>query len=505
MQGSRTAPVAVRVRGLGWRHPGRRAWALRGVDLDVAAGERVLLLGPSGAGKSTFLAALAGLLDPETGDVEGEVLLDGVPATSAQDRAGLLRQDPQTQLVMTRAGDDVAFGLENRGVPTDRLWARVEESLALVGWRYDLDRSTSALSGGEAQRLALAGVLAPAPGLLLLDEPTADLDPDGADHLRTALRDALQASGSTCVVVEHRVGPTLPLVSRVLVLEPGGGIVADGPAEQVLAAHGAGLAADGVWVPGHEPRLSRRSSRPAGEVLLRARDVDSGRFTPSARRLAADLEVRAGEAAAVLGPNGSGKTTLALLLGGLQAPAAGGVRATDDLCEAAGAAPRLRPRPLHAWPARTLTRAVGNVLQAPEDTFLARTVHDELALGPRRQGRDEAGTAAVVQRLLASLRLEHLAQAHPFSLSGGEARRLSVAAALTTSPPVLVLDEPTSGQDAVTWAELVGLLADLRDAGSAVVAVTHDLPLVDALADRVLRTEEHDGVPGDPDVRSSPS
>ena len=499
----------VRVRGLGWRHPGRRAWALRGVDLEVAAGERVLLLGPSGAGKSTLLAALAGLLDPETGDLEGEVLLDGVPAVSARSRAGLLRQDPQTQLVMTRAGDDVAFGLENRGTPADRIWPRVHETLALVGWRYAPDRSTAALSGGEAQRLALAGVLAPAPGLLLLDEPTADLDPDGADLLRAALRDGLDATGSTCVVVEHRVGPTLPLVSRVVVLEPGGGVVADGDPAQVLAARGEELAAAGVWVPGREPRPSRRAVRAPGEVLLTTSAVDSDRFSPGARRVAADLAVRAGEATAVLGPNGSGKSTLALVLGGLEPPDAGEVRATDALAAAARAGRGDRARPLHAWPARTLARAVGNVLQAPEDTFLARTVAEELALGPRRQGRGQQETGEVVDRLLASLRLTSLARAHPFSLSGGEARRLSVAAALVSAPPVLVLDEPTSGQDSVTWAELVGLLADLRDAGRAVVAVTHDLPLVEALADRVLRTGEDDppgggAPPGAPDAQSEP-
>src|SRR2546430_9192886 len=159
----------LQLTGFGWRYAGRRAWALRGVDLRIERGERVLLLGPSGVGKSTLLAALAGLLTEDSGEREGEIFVDG--------RAGILFQDPQSQLVMARCGDDVAFGPENVGVRTEEIWPRVHEAVASVGFGYPLDRSTHALSGGEQQRLALAGVLAPPPSLLLLDQPTANPDP----------------------------------------------------------------------------------------------------------------------------------------------------------------------------------------------------------------------------------------------------------------------------------------------------------------------------------------
>ena len=173
-------PAWVELRGWGWRHAGRKDWALRGVDLVVEPGERVLLLGPSGAGKSTLLAALAGLHDPETaGEPEGELLVDGRPAREVRLRTGLVLQDPETQIVMARAGDDVAFGLENRAFPEEQIWQQVARSLLTVGFPYALDRSTAELSGGEKQRLAIAGVLALGPGLLLLDEPTANLDPAG--------------------------------------------------------------------------------------------------------------------------------------------------------------------------------------------------------------------------------------------------------------------------------------------------------------------------------------
>jgi energy-coupling factor transport system ATP-binding protein len=224
---TRLSEPAVLARAWGWRHPGRKAWALRGVDLRIDEGERVLLLGASGAGKSTLLLALAGLLDPTGGEAEGELRVEG--------RAGLVLQDPETQLVMARAGDDVAFGLENRCVPTAEIWPRVHRALADVGFPYPEDRATAALSGGEKQRLAIAGILALRPLVLLLDEPTANLDPDGARAIRGVLGRIAERRDVTMVVVEHRVAEVLPLIDRVIVIEAGGGVVADGPPEAVFA------------------------------------------------------------------------------------------------------------------------------------------------------------------------------------------------------------------------------------------------------------------------------
>src|SRR2546421_8098419 len=210
----------IRLSGFGWRYAGRRAWALRDVDLRIERGERVLLLGLSGAGKSTLLAALAGLLSEASGERAGELAVDG--------RAGILFQAPQTQLVMARCGDDVAFGPENLGVPAAEIWPRVHGSVASVGFDHPLDRATHALSGGEQQRLALAGVLALRPSVLLLDEPTANLDPSGAALIRSALTGLTTLTGltaragpTTMVLVEHRVAESLPLIDRVVVLEPG--------------------------------------------------------------------------------------------------------------------------------------------------------------------------------------------------------------------------------------------------------------------------------------------
>ncbi|NHC45719.1 ABC transporter ATP-binding protein [Motilibacter aurantiacus] len=475
-------PVAVEARGWGWRHAGRKAWALRGVDLSVAPGERVLVLGPSGAGKSTLLAALAGVLDPSTGEEqEGELLLDGVPAREARGRAGLLMQDPQAQLVMARAGDDVAFGLENTAVPAGLIWPRVDAALEAVGFPYGRDRPTAALSGGEAQRLALAGAVAMEPGLLLLDEPTANLDPEGADLVRAGVRRVLDATGPSLLVVEHRVAPWLPLVDRVVVLAPGGGVLADGPPSRVLTGSvGSALAADGVWVPGREPAPPPRTPAQPGDELVRAAAV-THRHSPGAppRPDRVDLALREGEAVSVTGRNGAGKTTLSLVLGGLLRPSAGSVTAAPAL-----SADR---RPLWKWRAAALASRVGTVFQQPERQFLTGRVRDEVALGPRRAGVPAQEADARADELLDRLGLLRLARANPHTLSGGEQRRLSVATTLAAAPRVLVLDEPTFGQDARTWAELVALLRGLLDAGTAVCAVTHDRAFVDALAGREVR------------------
>ena len=457
----------VELRGFGWRHAGRRAWAVRDVDLTIEHGERVLLLGPSGAGKSTLLTALAGLLPDDSGEPAGTVTIDGLEPRAARDRVGIVFQDPQTQLVMARSGDDVAFGLENRGVPAAAIWPRVSDALDRVGFPYPITRSTGALSGGEAQRLALAGVLALRPGLRLLDEPTANLDPAGSQLVREAIVRS-RDEDTTLIVVEHRVAEALPLVDRVVVLEPGGGIRADGAPELVFAAYGDRLAAEGVWVPGFTiPPL--KAGVPAAGELARATGVTVG------QRLApVSIGVGEGEVLAVTGPNGAGKSTLALVLGGLLAPTGGQVTAFGD------------PRPPHRWKATTLTGRIGSVFQNPEHQFVTARVADELAIGPRRLGRGDAEIRETVDALLDRLRLTRLAQANPYTLSGGEARRLSVATALATAPRLLVLDEPTFGQDRRTWIELVTLLATLRDEGHAVVAITHDDDFVRTLADRTF-------------------
>lgn len=451
------------------------------------AGERVLLLGASGSGKSTLLAALAGVLGgDDDGDAAGALTVGGRDPRDVRGAAGLVLQDPESQVIMSRIGDDVAFGCENLGVPREQLWMRVREALDLVGLTLPLEHPTDALSGGQKQRLALAGALAMRPGLLLLDEPTANIDPEGVRDVRDAVAAVLAGTGSTAVIVEHRVEAWLDVVDRIVVLGADGGIVADGDPRSVLAAQGAALAAAGVWVPGHEPRIARRLGPAGRSALVTGESLTLARVPghPLVATLAGplNLTVSAGDALALAGPNGSGKTTLALTLGGLIAPAAGEVRASPALADDRGLQP-IR------WRSRELVSRIGSVFQAPEHQFLTPTVRDELELGPRTLKLPDSEVSERTDDLLARLGLESLAAANPFTLSGGQKRRLSVGAVLATRPRVLVLDEPTFGQDALTWAALVELLEQLRSEGTAVVAATHDLRFVDAIGADVLALE----------------
>jgi energy-coupling factor transport system ATP-binding protein len=439
----------------------------------------VLLLGPSGSGKSTLLHALAGVLGDDEGDATGALLVDGAAPADARGRTALMLQDPASQLVLTRVGDEVAFGCENLGVPRDEIWRRVGEALELVGLGdLPLDAGTATLSGGQQQRLALAGLLAMRPGALLLDEPTASLDPDGVVEVRDAVARVADATGATLVVVEHRVAVWRDLVDRVIVLGASGRVVADGPVDRVLDLGGAALARDGVWVPGHPPATPVRRRPASVEPLLAATRLEVGR--PRGPVIGVpDASLAAGAMLAVRGRNGSGKSTLALTLAGLLPPVSGEVAAAPPLAQGAGASPA-------RWSSRQLLTRIGTVFQNPEHQFLTSSVRAELEVGPRALGLDPAAIAVRVDPILDRLRLGRLADANPFTLSGGEQRRLSVATALATAPRVLVLDEPTFGQDSRTWSELVALLAEQLDAGTAVVAVSHDVELADALADTEL-------------------
>lgn len=464
--------VRARVRGLRWRPTGRATPTVEGLDLAVGAGERLGLVGPSGAGKSTVLHALAGVLgDPLPGELSGSVHVAGA--------VGFVPQDPGSAVVASRIGRDVAFGPENAGLPRAEIWRRAGEALDRVGLRYPTSRPTSALSGGELQRLALAGALARAPGLLLLDEPTALLDPAAAAEVREAVVGALEGTDTSLVVVDHHVGPWLEHLDRIVVLGPGGRITHD---VEPVALRGDidgdpglrdELSRAGVWLPGVPPPVPldvpaslAAPDGPGPAVVVDRLRVDlvtrglRGRTTTRALD-GVDARLPAGRLTAVTGPSGAGKSTLVAAVAGHLRPTAGDVRGT----------------PGHAAPSRDLARSCGWVPQHPEHGLLALRVRDEVELTGRR-----LGVPVDADEVLALLRLDHLADAHPFRLSGGEQRRLALAAALAHRPGLVLLDEPTVGQDRQTWAAVAGWAVAAARHGATVAASTHDAHLA-ALAD----------------------
>lgn len=510
----------IELNNFSWHHPGRPEPVISGLNLTINPGEKILLLGTSGAGKSTLLHAIAGVLHDDDGEsAGGTITINGQAPAEARGTAGMMQQDPESSIVMATVGNDVAFGPENLRVPREEIWGRVTEALTAVGLNdLPLDHPSSALSGGQKQRLGLAGILSMHPGAMILDEPTANLDPSGVREVRDSILSAAEATGATLLVVEHRVSIWAPHMDRIIVLGTGGTITHDGAPDTVLSQARQELIDAGVWVPNYVPRAPQTGSdnqgSEHGEALLRAENLSITRAQPTPKQRRArrrtikrlgdtpapaptdlpvlrggiNLTLHAGEHLSVLGPNGAGKSTLALTLAGLLTAPAGTLTATDALRshggDHGGDHGGERENRAHwdvpTWtPAQMLSR-IGYVFQEPEYQFIRGTVREELELGPRRLAAlnrvplDEDKLAARTDELATRLRLNHLLDANPFTLSGGEKRRLSVASALATAPKILILDEPTFGQDARTWAELVDLIRELLAGGTAVISITHD-------------------------------
>ena len=518
--------AVLRFDNWGYRHASRKYFSVRGLNLTVEAGQRVLLLGASGIGKSTILEGAAGLLgsngyerqdpgqedgimvDAEGGATEGHVFVDDVPVREAIGRVGLVLQDPDAQAVFQRLGDNVAFGPENLHVERGEIWRRVDSSLAAVGLQgLQLHRSVTHLSGGQMQRLALAGALAMRPSVLLLDEPTANLDPDGVTQVVTAVRDVLDEFRSTMVLVEHHAEPWIDLIDRVIVLgsqtdqDAANGqerhtvIMADGTPDEVFRDPNLDFARLGIWVPRRYMRGECRigaihtGSEPdypacegTGEPVLCTKNLAIGR-NGKAVATGIDLAFKQGQITALVGANGAGKSTLALTLAGLLEPVDGEVSASGEL--AAGA------HGVHPgdWKSTELASRISYVFQNPEHQFATGSVFDEVMLGPLRVGVEESQARERARTLLRRFDLLRYENANPYTLSGGEKRRLTVAAALASAPRVLILDEPTFGQDRCTWMQMVQLIHGLRSDGVSIIVVTHDRELVTALGARVIELQ----------------
>jgi energy-coupling factor transporter ATP-binding protein EcfA2 len=456
----------------------------------------VIVAGPSGAGKSTLLRAMAGLLLTSShGDLSGQALVGGDAAGTTPGRVALLVQDPLAGVVADTVGRDVAFGLENQRVSRTTIWPRVRVALEQSGFPYDEGHPTAALSGGETQRLVLAGALALDSSVLLLDEPTSMLDAESAAAVHAAVRRQTAVRGSTLVVVEHHLEPWLDFADRLIVLDGAAGLVADGRPAAVLEEHGRRLAALGVWVPGQPPPTAAQldsnlvePSEVAPPILVEARDVGvrlrtalAGRRTETTVALdGVEATLSAGRALAVTGPSGAGKSTLVSVLAGLERPTSGNV-------EAAASWEDRRGRQPSRWRSRDLARRLAWVPQLPELGMVTTTALDEVMATSRAVGLDEDRSRRRAGGLLEALGLSHLSDTSPYRLSGGEQRRLMVAAALAHGPAGVLFDEPTVGQDRLTWAAVVGAISSARSAGAGIAIATHDNDAVEATASDRIR------------------
>jgi energy-coupling factor transport system ATP-binding protein len=430
------APALVAFERFSYWYPGGEEAALREVGLEVCAG-LTLLAGPSGGGKSTLLRAFNGLVPHfHGGRVAGSARIAGLdllatPTSRLARSVGFVFQNPEAQFVHATVEHDVAFGLENTAVPRPEMIDRVEEAMAAVGVLELRQRRIATLSGGERQRVALAGAIALRPALVVLDEPTSQLDQAGARALAAAcvrLRDA----GTAVVVGEHRLDLFREAAGRLLTVE-------------------AGRVREGVGLT--PPAAARRPRQPFGDVGWRLDAVTAGAGLPVLEALS--LEGRRGEVIAVTGRNGSGKTTLLRVLAGLLRPLAG-----------------------------TVQRPAGRTAYLPQDPAALLhqpTVREEVQLTISRTAGREA-----VADLLLEMGLSSLGERYPRDLSGGERQRAAIAAVIAGPPELALLDEPTRGMDGAARRSLVAAVDRLAAAGAAVVLATHDEELAASVADRVV-------------------
>jgi energy-coupling factor transport system ATP-binding protein len=486
----------IRVDGLRFSYPGAARPVLDGVSFAVAPGELVLLIGPSGGGKSTLLRCLNGLVPHfHGGTFAGRVLVDGRDTREHQPRAladavGLVFQDPESQIVAETVEDEIAFGMENLGLARASMRKRVEEVLDLAGIVALRGRRLDTLSGGELQRVAIAAVLAMQPRVLLLDEPTSQLDPLAAEELLTAVQRLNADLGLTVIIAEHRLERVAQHAERVLYL-PGDGSVRDLDVREAMASLplappvarlGRALGWTPVPISVREGRRFAASAnglaapppvdgaRPQTEPAVFARDLRvSFDAMPALRGVS--FEAHAGQVLALMGRNGAGKTTLLRALVGLVRPE-GGTAAVlgQDVAVTA---------------TEQLAREVAFVPQEPASVLYHRTVAE--AIAETLAGTGRAGT---VDEALDEWGLLELREAHPGDLSAGERQRAALAAMLAGRPRVVLLDEPTRGMDYETKERLVANLHRRCRDGCAAIVASHDVELAGRCADRVLLLAE---------------
>jgi len=499
-----TAPIPhpLRVDSVRIRHEDAVAFTPDGVSFSVSPGEVLLVLGPSGSGKSTLALALNGLIPHAIpAELGGTIYVAGVDTRDTtvarvSETVGMVFQDPDSQIVTGTLLDEVAFGPENLLVPKVEVLERAERALRRVGLWDRRGENPDVLSGGGRQRLAIACALALGSPVIVLDEPTANLDPVGIEEVYAALADLVADGEHAIVLVEHNLDAALDLVDRVLVIDAEGRLVLDGPARETLTNNVDRLVELGVWLPVStlaalrlrasgipvEPlpltpteltaALDRVELPPpphpqAGldrlDPVITVTDLHVSRGRSDVLR-GVSLEIARGDFLAIVGENGAGKTTLLQAIAGVVRPPRGAV--TVDGLDPARA------------DVRALSRAIGFVFQNPEHQFIRDTVAEELAHGLEIQHLPRHEIEERVERMLHRFGLTaHRAQ-HPFLLSGGQKRRLSVGTALIAGAPVLALDEPTFGQDRERAAELLDMLAQLNADGTTVIVVTHDMQLV---------------------------
>jgi energy-coupling factor transport system ATP-binding protein len=461
--------------------------ALRDVSFKLEQGELLLVAGTSGCGKTTLIRCINGLVPRSyKGKLIGRVLLHGrdtteMPLSRVSQMVGTVLQDPERQILGAHVFTEVAFGLENLALPREEIRGRVDETLDYLGISHLRDRETFYLSGGEKQKVSLAGVLAMRPDILLLDEPLASLDPASAQEAMQLFR-RLADEGISILLVEHRVEDVLSIHPDRVLFMMDGRITYSGPTDglaEIVDYRQVKLPAPAVIQKASNvvPPVFRPAIKPDGQKPLVRFDNVSFAYDGGPEVIRdVELSIRQGDITALLGPNGAGKTTLIKHAIGLLKPKKGSVLVEDQDTRALSVA--------------EIAHTLGYVFQSPSHMLYAPTVREELAFGPHNLGYSKELITKGVEEAIDSLNIRGLEDYPPLSLSFGQQKRVSIGAILAMRSSILVMDEPTAGQD--YWNYMAFMDSILQTPGfSAVLFITHDIDLAICYANRIILM--HDG------------
>lgn len=478
-------PLPLVIRDLGFRYNSRTTPAIEDINLQLEPGQIVLLAGSSGCGKTTLMRCVNGLI-PHTyqGYMQGEIELYGKPIkgmglAEISKHVGTLLQDPERQILGTYVINEVCFGLESQGMPREEMIQRAEKALERLHITHLKDKETHYTSGGEKQKVALAGVLAMEPNILLLDEPLASLDPASAREALLAFRE-LADEGLSILLVEHRVEDVLEINPEKVIYMDNGRVVYQGDVKGLLET------ADYTRIKLPAQTVMRRAKGkpfeeccfavpafdPQSEPLVSFQDV-CFRYKEDGPEVlhGINLDIRAGEVIAILGHNGSGKTTTVKQALGLLKPTSGQVL--------------LEGVETRKTTVANVAKTIGYVFQSPSQMLFAPTVREELAFGPENLGMDKETVSQNVDWAIETVHLEHELPTPPLALSFGQQKRVSIASVLSMKSRILMMDEPTSGQDYWNYQSFMNTI--LQTPGfDAILFITHDLDLALTYANRVV-------------------
>lgn len=506
----------ITIENLTFRYNGSLVHALQNVNMQINSGEFVLISGKSGSGKTSLCRVINGLIPHfHGGMISGTVNVDGLSPIDTSPgimstKVGMVFQDPENQLVTSDAGHEICFGMENLAFPRDLITERLENVLEMLDISHLRNRPFREMSGGEKQRVAIASVLALRPEVLILDEPTSELDPEGYNKILSCLHFLNRELGLTVIVVEHRLDRFIEYADRLIVIEDGQ-IILDCPARLAMAEHGDCLQSCGIGLPPvvqlHQKLKERgallasvplsvdEASRVFKEVFNKPLSIitDNNGVTGSVPAVEMDgvsfyyskgikaidnvtLRIDRGEFVALMGCNASGKTTLVKLANGLISPDTGTIKILGQNASNNTVA--------------ELAASVGVVFQNPGDHLFTDTVEDEIAFGLKLRGLSAGQIMERVNAMLCRFNLEHCHGRSPHDLSMGEKQRLALASIMAYNPPVLLLDEPDRGSEERARQYLISMLGDYSSTGNTVIMVTHDVELVAGFAGRVIMMDK---------------